>query len=134
MNESQVRAYNEQHALIGTPTELLPVINTKSGRRDVMTRKQLGGTKGWKQYDPAKPPQITSPELSDDVLRIEAERQLLAAENAELRAKLEAKDEQSNNHPPAHVPENQAEDEKVSRGGAEKRKRGRPKKVVTDDM
>lgn len=90
MSPQEVKAYNEKNNLAGKRDELLTVVDSR-GRMQVMTRKNLQTVKGFREYEPNRPsPVITAPNLSDDVLKIEAERQRLAQKVAELEAKLNA--------------------------------------------
>lgn len=89
MTPQEIAAYNEKHNLAGKPNELLQVVNSRNGKLEILTRKNLALVKGFRLYEPNKAPTpIDVKDLSDDVLAIERERQRLAQENAELKAQL----------------------------------------------
>lgn len=89
MTPQEIAAYNEKHNLAGKPNELLQVVNSRNGKMEILTRKNLALVKGFRLYEPTKAPTpIDVKDLSDDVLAIERERQRLAQENAELKAQI----------------------------------------------
>lgn len=139
MNDQQVSAYNEQHKLAGKPNELLHVVNPSSGKKDIMTRKQLSraGKTGWKEYDPAKPPIINAPQLSDDILKLEAEKKALEVQNLqlaldrnELEARLRALEENGHGDAILTISAPVAMDSVAIE--PERRPRGRPRKQPVD--